>query len=299
MIKKYGVIIILVILIIALSLIVVVYKNNKKLISELKIEQVRIYDENEAILKVLQEEYDRVLAVIEEEKKVPVSTIAAVPIFMYHFVRDDVGNYEYPENMIKINTLREQLKYIKDNGYEPIYVREFNKLHKYSKPVALTFDDGWEDFYINAFPLIKEYNIKATLFVVDKFFTTGGYCNIEQLKELKESGLVDIQSHTMTHPYLSRLSLEKIEYEVVNSKKSLKEKLGIDSIVLSYPYGDNNKNVIAKTKQHYTYGLEMDGGVYYTNKHNPYEIPRIYVNRSMKLNVFISYLMKSSVKIEW
>ena len=41
----------------------------------------------------------------------------------------------------------------------------------------------------------------------------------------------------------------------------------------------------------------MTGGVYYSNKHNLYEIPRIYANRSMSITEFANYLKKSSVEV--
>lgn len=43
----------------------------------------------------------------------------------------------------------------------------------------------------------------------------------------------------------------------------------------------------------------MTGGVYYTKKHDLYNIPRIYANRSMTLDTFASYLRKSYVDIKW
>ena len=46
----------------------------------------------------------------------------SIPIFMYHFIRDDTGDYQYPENMVKPSSLKEQLKYLSENGYETIFV---------------------------------------------------------------------------------------------------------------------------------------------------------------------------------
>lgn len=238
---------------------------------------------------------------IEKELKVPKSINAAIPIFMYHFVREDTGDYEYPENMVKPSTLRAQLQYLKDNGYETIYISDLENLQSYSKPVALTFDDGWQDFYINAFPIFKEFNMKATIYVITGLIGTPGYCTLDELKELKKSGIVDIQCHTVTHPRLATLSETKIIEEIEQSKKYLKENLDIDSNTICYPYGSFNDKVISLSKKAgFVYGLAMDGGVYYTNKHtNIYAIPRIYANRSMTLNTFANYCNKSQVKVDW
>lgn len=236
-----------------------------------------------------------------EEKLKPKSITASVPIFMYHFVRDDTGDYEYPENMVKPETLRAQLQYIKDNGYETIYKDDIGRLEYFNKPVWLTFDDGWEDFYLNAFPLFKEYNMKASYYVITDLIGTPGYVKLEQLKEMKESGLIDIQSHTVTHPRLATLNASEVYNELSESKKFLKENLEIESNVICYPYGSYDDNVISISKEvGYQYGLAMSGGVYHSNKHiNVYQIPRIYANRSMSIDTFASYIKQSRVYVEW
>ena len=157
--------------------------------------------------------------IVLAESKVAKSVNAVVPIFMYHFVREDTGDYEYPENMVRPESLRKQLQYLKENGYETIYKTDIGNLQNFTKPVWLTFDDGWEDFYQNAFPIFKEYNMKASYYVITNLVGTAGYVKEDQLKEMKESGLIDIQSHTVTHPRLASLSKEKITEELSNSKK--------------------------------------------------------------------------------
>ena len=233
--------------------------------------------------------------------RVPKFVNASVPIFMYHFVRDDTGDYEYPENMMRPETLKAQLQYLKDNGYETIYKDDIAHLENFTRPVWLTFDDGWEDFYFNAYPLFKEYNMKASYYVITDLIGTPGYVKLEQLKEMKESGLIDIQSHTVTHPRLATLSSDEIYNELYNSKKYLKDNLDIDSEVICYPYGSFNNTVLNLSKEvGYKYGLAMDGGVYHTSIHkNIYSIPRIYANRSMSMTTFINYVKNSKVEVIW
>lgn len=234
------------------------------------------------------------------EIKEPKSINAAVPIFMYHFVSEDPGGNPYPENVVRPSELEKQLKYLSTNGYETIFVTDLDNLQIYKKPVILTFDDGFLDFYTNAFPLFKKYNMRASLYVVKDFTVKGGYCNIDQIKEMEESGLIDIQSHTVTHTRLATLNLDQIKSELIDSKTYLKEKIGKDSTVICYPYGSYDKRVLEQAKENYKYGLAMDGGVYYTSKHkNLLEIPRIYANRSMSLSTYINYANKSKVDVVW
>lgn len=224
---------------------------------------------------------------------------ANIPIFMYHWLREDTGGYEYPENMVKPTELRKQMEYLKENNYDVIFVSEIDKLQHYEKPVILTFDDGWVDVYYDAFPLAKEFNMKICMYVITDFVGTSGYCTIDQLKEMNDSGLVEIDSHTLSHPYLDTLSSNNVNNELVNSKKWLKDNLGIDSKVICYPSGRKNQTVVNVAKENYKYGLLMDGGVfkYNSDTSNMYEIERIYAMRTMNLNKFISYCENSYVKV--
>lgn len=78
-----------------------------------------------------------------------------------------------------------------------------------NKTIVLTFDDGYLDNYNYVFPLLKKYGAKATIFVSPDFVDPsesprhqshgGGFLSWAEMREMEASGLVDIQSHTMTH----------------------------------------------------------------------------------------------------
>lgn len=292
--KKTRVIIISIILIslVVIGLIALLPYEREKAEGKLK-----KADENSKVL----EEIEKTVNKEELDVKKPKSIHAVIPIFMYHFVRDDTGDYEYPENMIQPQKLEQQLKYLKENGYETIWASDLAHLESYQKPVALTFDDGWEDFYQNGFPLFKKYQMKASFYVITDLIGTPGYCTLEELKEIKASGLIEIDSHTVTHPRLATLTKENITKELYESKQYLKEKLDITTTVMCYPYGSFNAMVKQISKEAgYKMGLAMDGGIYDTNKSKDiYAIPRIYANRSMTMDTFANYVKKSNVQVVW
>ena len=240
----------------------------------------------------------------DEEKaevRVPISYDATIPIYMYHWIKDDTGDYPWPENMVKINALKEQVEYLVKNEFDLIWITDLEKIYDYEKPVALTFDDGWYDVYLHMFPLAKKYNIKFSMYVIKDMVGDPGYCNEEQLKEMYESGLVDIQSHTVTHSYLAQFSYDRQKSELFDSKLYLKDTFDIDSTVICYPYGSRNNNTIELSKEAgYVYGLDMDGGVYNTKIHtDPLKIPRIYATRSMSLDTYTKYANQSKVNVVW
>lgn len=236
---------------------------------------------------------------IKKEEITPTNVTAAVPIFMYHFILDDYGNYPDVENFLKPETLDSQLKYISENGYQTIFINEIEELYNYTKPVALTFDDCFVYFYNNAFPLFKKYNQKATLNIIADYINGENYLTDAQIKEMIDSGLISIESHTLNHQDLTSLTFEKQREQLFNSKEKLEGKYNINLTTICYPYGKYNSNTIEIAKEKYKYGLAMTGGVYYTKKHDLYNIPRIYANRSMTLDTFASYLRKSYVDIKW
>lgn len=135
---------------------------------------------------------------------------AEVPVIMYHLItknRSLVGRYGItPED------LESDLKYLHDNGYETVvmadliaFVNRGKPLPK--KPVVLTFDDGNFSDYLYLYPLLQKYKQQAVLSILGKQadeYTvsseknpTAKYPNLTwpQIKEMKDKGCVEIQSH--------------------------------------------------------------------------------------------------------
>lgn len=238
---------------------------------------------------------------VSKAKAKPKKISATVPIFMYHFLLDDYGIYPDVENFMKPSTFEEQLKYITENGYEPIFINEIENLEEYKKPICLTVDDVFVYFYENGFPLIKKYNVKVTLCIIYEYINGENYLTTEQIKEMLDSGLVTVESHTMSHKELTTLSKEERRRQIIKSKENLEKDFGIEVSTLCYPVGDYNNDVISIAKEAgYKYGIAMTGGTYYSYIHdNLFAIPRIYANRSMSLNEFAKYLKEANVDVTW
>jgi peptidoglycan/xylan/chitin deacetylase (PgdA/CDA1 family) len=65
----------------------------------------------------------------------------------------------------------------------------------------------------------------------------------EQLRKLP-SAIVEIASHTMTHPVLPQIDREKLAQEVEGSRAKLAKMLGREIKLLSFPYGAFNDDVV-------------------------------------------------------
>jgi peptidoglycan/xylan/chitin deacetylase (PgdA/CDA1 family) len=102
--------------------------------------------------------------------------------------------------------------------------------------------------------------------------------------------LVDFQSHSVKHPHLAEVEVDKADYEALESKKAIENITGKPVFVFSYPFGNYNQNVINIVKKYYKYALTTNRGVFYSNGAGAYEIKRIAVLRSTSIKQFIDGL---------
>lgn len=174
-----------------------------------------------------------------------------LPVLMYHYIRispdpetDRLGfNLSVtPENF------RTQMEYLKKTGYTTVTPDEVYQALKTnaklpSKSVLLTFDDGYADFYSTAYPVLKNLNLRATLFIVSGFVGNpdGRYVTWSQIKTMDQSGLITIGAHTVHHVNLT--TSHTARDEVVISKQTIERQLGHAITVFAYPSGDYNDAV--------------------------------------------------------
>ena len=108
----------------------------------------------------------------------------------------------------------------------------------YKKSCLITFDDGYEGVYKNAYPIAKKYNIPFAMFIINKNMGNQGVITWEQAKEMKESGLVTIASHSVDHPEFTKISTKDACDNVNKSYNEIEEKLGKENTkIFTYPYG--------------------------------------------------------------
>lgn len=203
-----------------------------------------------------------------------------VPTLMYHAVSDDCWGIS--SLFVSPSRLEEQLQYLTENGYTPIFFEDLAKVDQIEKPVLLTFDDGYADNYTELFPLLKKYQVKATVFMIMGSVGAEHYLTKAQIKEMDASGLVSFQSHTVSHEFLSTRTAEQLEYELLQSKVQLARLIGKESFVLCYPTGKYSQESLAATEKYYQFGLLMSGSTYVTGN-DPFTITRKYVARSTEI----------------
>lgn len=208
-----------------------------------------------------------------------------VPMLMYHAVSDDTWGID--ELFVKPAEMERQLKYLRDNGYTTITFEDLSRLDQIQKPVMLTFDDGYKDNYRELFPLLQKYNAKATVFMITGKLSKKRYLTPEMIAEMADSGLVSIQSHTVSHPKLGEQTDAVQRQELENSRLQLARLTKRVPFVLCYPSGSYNHATRSIGAEYYSFGIKMNGGLYNTSV-DPFLIPRYYVSRTTSLSSFAS-----------
>ena len=157
------------------------------------------------------------------------SRSTSVPVLMYHSV--GVPNPKWIWNFLTIplKIFEDHLRTLKTKGFNTIaltqlydYVRKGKSIP--SNSIVLTFDDGYLDNWVYAYSLLKKYGFKGTIFVNPEFvdptedyrpnledvwkgkakeeeLTSFGFLSWREMREMEKHGVMDIQSHAMTHTW--------------------------------------------------------------------------------------------------
>ncbi len=181
-----------------------------------------------------------------------------IPVYMYHCIAETPREGD-PELYVTPQAFEKHLLFLRDKGYTPVFASEIKDVSGYDKPVVITLDDGYEDNYTEAFPILKKLRMKATIFVVGSYIGKGEYLKPEQIKEMSDSGLVSIQSHTWNHVNLAKLPVNELDEEFRKSQDVLTEITGKPVNVLSYPGGFYDKAVIEHGRKFFDIAYSVNG----------------------------------------
>ena len=152
-----------------------------------------------------------------------------IPVLMYHGVSDEISKVPYGFLLQPTDQFEACMKYLCSHGFSTITLKDLYEHLRYKKPlpkkpIVLTFDDGYLDNWVYVYPILKKYGLKATIFVVPEFVDPTdacrpnlddvnagsvrrndlkwwGYLSWTEMIAMEASGVIDIQSHTLTHTW--------------------------------------------------------------------------------------------------
>ncbi len=181
-------------------------------------------------------------------------------IICYHRINNSKDSYLRPT---KVSDFERQMRYISEL-FNPVPLEQVmmhfrNKTPLRPRSIAVTFDDGYCDNYENAFPILKRYGIPATIFLTTSYIGNGeiprwdkGHYDDEktlmlswkQVREMNDNG-ISFGSHTLTHPFLTRISQHQAEEEIRLSKEIIEQQTARPVTSLAYPSGDFSPEIEA------------------------------------------------------
>lgn len=206
-----------------------------------------------------------------------------IPIFVYHDLVEDESDIEFDYMQTPVKTFEKQITGLMKLGYKPISYEDLVKykngeiaIPKWS--FLITFDDGYTGVYKYAYEIAKKYNIPITSFAIDDKVGQTGYYTWEQAKEMKDSGLVSVYSHGLTHVKYDEKTTEDLVEETKTAYHHLYQRLEDNNIlkVFTYPYGlYTNEHIIALEQNGYIQNL-TDNRINQSNKLDLSRLHRCY-----------------------
>jgi peptidoglycan/xylan/chitin deacetylase (PgdA/CDA1 family) len=168
-----------------------------------------------------------------------------VRILGYHRICDD----PHPLSVAP-DAFRAQMEALAASDATPISVPDAVALLRdgpvEGRYVCITFDDGYRDNLEAAVPVLRELGIPATIYVpthvIDGPATFYWYddpppaLSWAQCDALVAEGLVEVQAHTRTHPWLPQVDEERAREEIEGSRADL-EARGYAVTSFCYPGG--------------------------------------------------------------
>lgn len=181
-----------------------------------------------------------------------------------------------------------QMQWLVDQGYTTIDLDTAidvlaGKRSDIAKPVVITFDDNQLSAYDLAVPILKRNRQIAVFYLIANRLKHHGMIDESRVKNLVEAGM-DIQSHSVTHSIMTKLTIKKLDQELGQSKEIIEAVTGKKVRHLAYPLTAQNKMVRERVKAAgYASATIMDPRVA-TSKDDLLKLPRIMMTDETEMS---------------
>jgi peptidoglycan/xylan/chitin deacetylase (PgdA/CDA1 family) len=118
-------------------------------------------------------------------------------------------------------------------GETPNKPATYAQAHVDQPYIAMTFDDGPSaENTPRLLEMLKQRNIKATFFLIGQNVAS----NPDLVRRILAEGH-EIGNHSWTHPQLSKLSDQRVSFEITKTQDAIKDASGFTPTLLRPPYG--------------------------------------------------------------
>jgi peptidoglycan/xylan/chitin deacetylase (PgdA/CDA1 family) len=234
-------------------------------------------------------------------------TDTGIPILLYHRFHPTVPG----PTTVTTPVFEEQLAWLAKHHYAIAPLRlvvDALRGRRQLEPqtVAITVDDGRRSQYTEMFPVIERYHVPVTLFVyTDAISYEPDALTWEEIGEMLKSGLVDVESHTCSHPQFEKERARRspadyesfVASELTKSKKTLEDRLHRPVDLLAWPYGVFDSDLErAAARAGYIAAFAVEGHLAHTEE-DLFSVPRIVVSDQDRDARFAA-LLESGARID-
>lgn len=219
-----------------------------------------------------------------------------IRILGYHRIAD------VPDDLsVRPSSFREQMERVRDLGVEPIPLAAVPAMLEApvgGRYLCVTFDDGYLDNLEAAVPVLDELDVPATIFVPTEviegrasytwFDDPPPTLSWADIDDLVRGGLVDIQSHTRTHPRLPHIGDDEAWEEIAGSKRDLERHVPYEVTSFCYPAGLHGSRDLRYVRDAgYRLGLSTSPGVN-DETQDPFRLNRTLLYWNDRMSDFVS-----------
>jgi peptidoglycan/xylan/chitin deacetylase (PgdA/CDA1 family) len=177
-----------------------------------------------------------------------------MPCLMYHKIATRPPRVRIKGLYVSPRLFARQLAELAEAGFTTPRFGELPDGSNAGKTVALSFDDGFKSAFENGLGPLREMKLHAIQFlVVDRIGQSNAWevqlgdvreplMDAAEIKDWLDAGH-EIGAHSLSHPFLTRVSLREAREEIFSSRKKLEDLFGVPVRHFCYPYGDWNEAV--------------------------------------------------------
>ena len=176
----------------------------------------------------------------------------ATPILTYHKLGPRPRRVRLKGMYLSSRLFQEQLEELRAAGFSGAPISNWNATP--AKRVVITFDDGYVNVLRHGLNALAHTGFKAIQFLPANLLGKRNEWDISlgeapeaimdpsQVREWLSAGH-EIGSHSLTHPFLTRISPDLAREEIADSRKKLEDLFGVPIRHFCYPYGDWKEQV--------------------------------------------------------
>lgn len=225
-------------------------------------------------------------------------TRAGVAVLNYHFFYNSaVESCSGGSNCIDINNFRQQLNYLRDNGYKTLTMTEFRdymygRIDVPAKSVLITIDDGGmgtgkqNGNYLA--PILEEYKMHATLFLITGWWDINNYNGSKYLEIESHTNDMHNEGWCQGVTRGARMLCQTNDEVLTDLKKSI-DIIGSKK-AFCFPFYAYDDRTIELVKQA-GFELAFIGGGYKANRNqDKWHVPRYQILKNTSLDTFANYV---------